>query len=505
MKAIEDEMKKQNQYHLAETIRDIGDELKNYNRISSDNIRIIQEEFTKMGRPDLAEQMRQLENRLKKSCKLVLADSTRVKDVILNAGGLTTTAYLEKGEIIRVSGQRDYQTLYFDVAKAMAGDPRENLPLQNEDRIVIHSVWEQVYKKSVAIDGEIAKPGTYQYTDRMTVRDLVFKGGNIMESAYIDEAEISSLVTEGRKVSKTERKVINLRKALEGDPDNNIILRPNDRVFVKRIPDWGAQKIVNVTGEMRFPGRYVIHKGEKLSSLLERAGGYAPNAYLRGAIFTRLSVKVLQQQGLEDMTKRLERDLLAQSSSGISTALSMEEIKAKELETVQKQKFIETLRQLKATGRMTIRLANLRLLKGSEYDIELEDGDSLYVPQKNNVINVMGSVMVQASYIYLDRFTYKDYIGMAGGYTRYADPGDTFVIKVDGSARKLDRGFMSWSDSRSRWEMSAFGEEIKEIEPGDVIVVPEKFDRIAWLREIRDFTQILMNTAVVAAVVLKLF
>jgi polysaccharide export outer membrane protein len=129
----------------------------------------------------------------------------------------------------------------------------------------------------------------------------------------------------------------------------------------------------------------------------------------------------------------------------------------------------------------------------------------LHVPQKNKVVNVMGSVMSQASYVYLDEFSYKDYVGMAGGYTRYADPSETFVMKVDGSARKLDRGFMNWNDSKSRWEMSAFGEEIREIEPGDVIVVPEKFDRIAWLREIRDITQILMNTAVVAGVILKLF
>jgi hypothetical protein len=154
---------------------------------------------------------------------------------------------------------------------------------------------------------------------------------------------------------------------------------------------------------------------------------------------------------------------------------------------------------------MTIHLAHLRLLKGSEYDIELEDNDTLHLPQKSNVVNVMGSVINQSSYIYLDRLTYRDYIQMAGGYAHYADAGSTFVLKVDGSARKLEKGFLNWSDQRSRWEVTAFGDDVKEIEPGDVIVVPEKFERIAWLREVRDFTQILMNTAVVAAVVLKLF
>jgi protein involved in polysaccharide export with SLBB domain len=299
--------------------------------------------------------------------------------------------------------------------------------------------------------------------------------------------------------------MINLKKALEGEPAENVVLSPYDHLFVKRIPEWGAMKFVTVSGELKFPGRYAVHKGEKLSSLIERAGGYAPGAYLRGAVFTRQSVRELQQQGLEEMTRRLEKELLVQGSASVSAALSAEEIRAKEVEMAQKQKFIETLRALKAQGRMAIRLANLRLLKGSEYDIELEDGDRLHIPQRQNVVNVMGAVMAQASYVYLDRFTYKDYIGMAGGYARYADEDSTFVLKADGSARRLARGFVSWNDNRSRWELAAFGEEIKDIEPGDVIVVPEEFGRVAWLREIRDITQIVMNTAVMAAVVLKLF
>ncbi|MBE0557105.1 MAG: SLBB domain-containing protein, partial [Proteobacteria bacterium] len=413
--------------------------------------------------------------------------------LILMAGGLTNDSFREKGEIIRTSRERAYETIYFNVAGAMEGDPAHNLVLQDEDRIVVHSIWEQVYKKNVSIDGDVAKPGKYQYTEGMTVRDLVFKGGNILESAYVDEAEVSSIVIEqGRKTSRTERKVINLRKALEGDPANNLVLLPYDRLLIKRIPDWSALKIVTVTGEFRFPGRYTVHKGEKLSSLIERAGGYTANAYLRGAVFTRQSVREIQQQGLEEMARRLEKELIVQGSAAISAALSAEEIKGKEVEMTQKQKFIETLKSLKAQGRMTIRLTNIRLFKGSEYDIELEEGDRLHVPQQNNVVNVMGSVMAQASYIYLDRFSYQDYIRMAGGYARYADQSATFVLKVDGSARRLDRGFFGWIDSQPRWEKTAFGKHVKEIEPGDVIVVPEKFDRIAWLREIRDITQILM-------------
>jgi len=101
----------------------------------------------------------------------------RVKDAILAAGDLTKDAYLKKAEIIRVNEQKEYQTIYFDVAKALENDPGANLLLQDQDRIVIHSIWEEVYEKNVYIAGDVKNPGTYQYTKQMTVKDLVFKGG----------------------------------------------------------------------------------------------------------------------------------------------------------------------------------------------------------------------------------------------------------------------------------------------------------------------------------------
>jgi polysaccharide export outer membrane protein len=146
----------------------------------------------------------------------------------------------------------------------------------------------------------------------------------------------------------------------------------------------------------------------------------------------------------------------------------------------------------------------VRLLKGSPYDIELEDGDDLTIPMENSVVSVVGSVMTeQASFVYEENLTYKNYVEMSGGYTRYADTDNVYVLKVDGSARKLSRGFVSWNSGKSRWEVSAFGEKVKEIEPGDTIIVPEKLEHVAWLREVKDITQILMQMAVTAGVVIK--
>ena len=431
-------------------------------------------------------------------------EGMRVKDAVLVAGDLTRDAYQKKGEIIRVNKEKEFNTIYFNVAKAMADDREENLLLQDQDRIIIHSIWEEVNKKQVDINGDVKNPGKYQYTEEMTVNDLVFKAGNILESAYVDEAELTSLIVKDRQISKMERKTINLGKAMEGDPVHNVRLMPNDRLHVKRIPDWHEAKYVSVLGELKFPGKYVIKKGERLTSLIARAGGYTDEAYLRGAAFTRENVRALQQTSLNEMAKRMEREVMSQGSAQLATAVSKEEIESKKAELEQKRKFIESLYALKATGRMTIKLAHARLLKGSDYDIMLEDGDSLTIPTKNDVVNVMGAVISHGSYIYSDALKYQDYIAMTGGYSEYADEGNVFVLKVDGSARKIKKS-ISWNPFKSRWEITVFGEKVKELEPGDTIIVPEEVSRIAWMREIRDITQILMQMAVVAAITTNMF
>lgn len=504
-KEIRDELIKIQRFDLVEKIRTMENEFVKNGQISVRDFRDIQQEFRKIDRMDLVERSKIFESKVKRNFNIDLVANMRVKDAILSAGGLTRNALMEKGEIIRVNDRKTYTTIYFSVAKAMADDPAENFLLADQDRIVIHSVWEQIPKQTVSIDGEISKPGTYQFTEHMTVKDLVFKGGNILESAYLNEAEISSMVVTPGNQIKFEHKIIDLRKALDGNPGHNMVLKPNDRVLIKRIPEWRDVRFVTLSGEVKFPGRYPIRKGERLSSAIERAGGYTNKAYLRGAFFTRERVRELQQKGLEDMADRLERELLSEGSAAAAKASSAEDLAATKAQLDQKVKFVASLRKLKATGRMTIKLAHIRILKGSEFDVVLEDGDTLEIPEANNVVNVIGSVMSNGSFIYSSRMHYEDYIEMTGGYSSYADKNNIFVMKVDGSARKLSKGWFNWSSKRSRWEMSGYEQEISQIEPGDVIVVPEKIDHIAWLREIKDITQIMMNMAVVAGVVLKMY
>lgn len=439
--------------------------------------------------------------------KYDLIRNSKVKDAILAAGGLTKEAYLDRAQILRVGKNRQYeQIIYFSVTRALDENDEDNIPLQEDDVVTIRSLSEVFYRQTVSAGGALAKPGNFEFAEKMTVKDLVFAAGNVLESAYLDAAELSSMVIDNGAIARMVTRDINLRKALAGDPEHNEELKPYDRLFVRNITDWRLERYITVSGQVRFSGKYMIQKGEKLSSVIERAGGYLDGAYLRGSVFTRERVRLDQQRSMEEMAARMEKDLLVTGTMKVSTSVSVEEVQAKQNEIVQKKKLIENIRSIKAKGRMTVKLAPLETLKGSEYDIALENGDELIIPERNNVVGVVGSVMGQGSHIFSEKADYQDYINMSGGYSDYADESNVFILKVDGSARKAKRGLLNWNRNPNHLETVVVSErDTYYVEPGDVIVVPEKFDRIAWLREIRDITQILMNTAVIAGVVKVLF
>jgi protein involved in polysaccharide export with SLBB domain len=438
-----------------------------------------------------------VDGEVRRAGRFDLNDNMCVRDAILLSGGLKDDAYYKVAELYRTDSKtKDVTILKFNPERALEGDSLHNLVLQDKDRIVIQSSLGYTYRKTVSVDGEVFKPGTYQYGENMTIKDLVFAAGNVLDSAYLEEADITFHIVEKGKNAILDHRQINLKKALEGDSEHNFVIQPFSRLFVKRIPNWRSEDFVSLTGEVRFPGRYIIEKGERLSNLLERAGGYTDKAYLRGAQFFRTRVRDLQQKTLNDTVIRLEKEIMADSSIRLATAVSPEEVSGLQAQQLGTQRLIDAMRRTEITGRTTIRLAHLRLLKGSNYDVELENGDNLYIPQKNNIVNVSGAVMAQGTYLHSDGLNYKDYIEKSGGYTRFADEKNIFVLKVDGSAMKIPGGMFNWSSSRSRWEVAGFEEEIKTIEPGDTIVIPEKLQATAWMRNIKDATSVLANMGI---------
>ncbi|OPY79848.1 MAG: Polysialic acid transport protein KpsD precursor [Syntrophorhabdus sp. PtaU1.Bin153] len=430
-----------------------------------------------------------------------LKGETRLLDLVRMAGGLAGTAYRGRVQIQRIQNS-EYRSYFEGDLIDVESNVGKNIVLKESDLVRVFAVTEK--KNTLTITGAVASPGEYGVESGVTrVKDLISLTGGLLYYAS-NQMEVTR-VTVTQSGPRTERLVIDASKALKDDPAHNIPLQMNDYLFVRTVPEWRLYRTVTLTGEVMYPGTYTITRGERLSSLIERAGGYTDMAYLRGAVFTRERVRELQKKNIDEMTKRMQRELLAEGATQTAGALSAEEIQARKLELEQRQKFVEVLKQQQPTGRMSIKLAHIRLLKGSEYDIELEEADTLTIPTRNAVVNVVGAVMSDGSYIYNEHWGYEDYIQMAGGYSRYADEDNVFVMKADGSARKLAQGFVNWNPFKKRWETAGFDDNRRPIEEGDAIVVPEKMERTAWMRNLKDITQILANVGLTATSIALLY
>ncbi len=143
----------------------------------------------------------------------------------------------------------------------------------------------------------------------MRLTDLLFAAGGPNEESYLKVAELTRYnVIDGQR-RQGKHFEVNLADAIAGDPKANILLKPHDELFIRTISNWRARAEVDVEGEIKYPGKYSIEEGERLSSVLQRAGGYTDQAYQNAAIFTRESVRQDQQKQLTDLAQRADAEI----------------------------------------------------------------------------------------------------------------------------------------------------------------------------------------------------
>ncbi len=425
----------------------------------------------------------------------------RVSDLIIPYDNLLPEYYPGLARIIRLNPP-EYrpEALTIDLEKALAGDPEHDLLLQEYDTVRLYSRNEMEELPQVTVTGAVLQSGAYRLYERMTVKDLVSAAGNLKRHAYLPQAEITRYFSEGRE-TRTERLLIDLEKALAGDPAHNLPLKVDDHLFVRAIPDSSEKLTIQVRGEVLFPGIYAIAKGETLSSVLERAGGFTEMAYLRGAMFTRESLKEIQRQRLQKLIFEQEQEIYRVSSEMSQGAMSEEEVAATEALLESHRQMVAKLRQAPVTGRMVVHLAELDQFRGSASDFELMGGDTLLVPQNPQSVTVLGEVYNATSMTYRPGKTVSFYMDQVGGTTKDADNSQIYIVRADGTVfSKQQSGFgLRWDDDANRWAMGGFN--TARIYPGDAILVPEKVKKTDIMKETKDISQIIYQMALGAAAV----
>jgi protein involved in polysaccharide export with SLBB domain len=326
-------------------------------------------------------------------------------------------------------------------------------------------------KKVVSISGSVRFPGVYPLADNMTSHQLIQLAGGLTESALDSNGEITRYgIDEERR-----RVVVHIGIDLSAEP---VELEPGDTLQVKQIPLWKQKETVELVGEVMFPGTYTILPGETLLDVLTRAGGLTPHAYARGAVFSRLELRELEQQRLMELKDKLQGEIAASSAAGNQTG--QEQVSLEEAEQLMKN-----LNTIKPLGRMVIDLP--AILDAPQYhDFQLESGDTLTIPRYKPSVTVVGEVQYPTSHFYDQTLDAISYIERSGGYKKNADEQRVYIVKANGSVIQPES---------SAW----FRADRESIQPGDTIVVPLETDRVDKLTVWSRATQIIYQAALGAA------
>ena len=338
---------------------------------------------------------------------------------------------------------------------------------------------------AVALFGDVGRPGIYPITVGVGLDAVVGAAGGLARSADLSSVELSRQPLEGSggPLLPLERRTLDLRSGNLAA----VRLSPRDSVRVPRAFSDRDIGPVRVLGEVVRPGIYDIRRGERLSDLLTRAGGLTAQAYTYGAVFTRDSARLRQQEGYQRIAREIETSLMtlaaAQAQPGGTPASGRgadvgEAIRAG-------RELAAGLRAAPAAGRVVIEANPAVLIARPETDILLEPGDVLVIPKRPADVAVVGSVLNPGALAFESGRRATDYVRQAGGVARFADASRAFVVLPNGSARPA---------GISGWNLSS-----EPIPPGSLIVVPQDPAPYETWGMIRDLTGIFAQVAISAA------
>jgi protein involved in polysaccharide export with SLBB domain len=287
------------------------------------------------------------------------------------------------------------------------------------------------------------------------------------------------------------------RAILQGDPAHNLELRPGDVVTVYsqrdlRAPVSRQTRLVTVDGEVQAPGVYQLQPGETLRSLIQRAGGLTPQAYVYGLEFTREETRRRQQENLASAIARLEA--LAATQAARDAANRRDDAQTSNVSNAATQAQLARLRQLQPNGRIALELSPDATVDALP-EVPLEHADRISVPARPGFVTVAGAVVNSNAFLWRPDRTAGDYMRLAG-VDEAADPANTFILRADGTVT-------SAADRRG-W-FSRGGVESERLEPGDAVIVPNQLDfetfGRALVRNLKDWSQILANFGIGAAAI----
>ena len=360
-----------------------------------------------------------------------------VRELVDKADGLMADAFTGRAVLYRERENKTREVKQIDIRAIMEGT-QPDIPLQKNDVLYIPSIHDLEDLGNVQIYGEVAHPGDYPYADNMTLEDLVITAGGLRESASVVRVDVARRIKDPKSTESSatigQTFSFGLKDGFVVDGEPGFTLQPYDQVFVRRSPGYSAQQNVTVSGEVLYGGTYALtSKSERISSIIAKAGGATPFAYVKGAKLTRVANEE-EIKRMQDVVNLLRRQVSEEMMDSLGITVQRTFTVGIDLEAA---------------------LAN----PGSDADIVLREGDVISVPEYNNTVKIDGAVMMPNTVSFKKGESVKYYISQAGGYGQNAKKSKKFIIYMNGQIAEVK------------------GSGKKQIEPGCEIIVPSKRKR----------------------------
>lgn len=371
-----------------------------------------------------------------------------VRQLVEKADGLLGDAFTGRAVLYRERENLTKEVLPVDIEGILKGTSPD-IALQKNDILYIPSIHDLQDMGKVTISGEVNKPGSYTYADHMSLEDLVITAGGLKESASLVRVDVSRRIRDPKGTTEPDMIGQNFSFGLKDgfvvDGEAGFELQPYDQVFVRRSPSYNEQVSVTVDGEVLYRGEYTLStKSERLSSLIQRAGGVSRYAYVRGAKLRRVANEE-ELCRMEDVVKMVRREI----GETLATSLGL---------------------KVDSTFTVGIDLEAALANPGSDADLVLREGDVLTVPEYNNTVKVNGAVMMPNTVSYAKGKSVKYYLNQAGGYSANAKKSQKFIIYMNGQVAEVK------------------GSGKKQIEAGCEIVVPNKTKKLNFATVVSNAT-----------------
>jgi protein involved in polysaccharide export with SLBB domain len=412
-----------------------------------------------------------------------LTDGLTLSQLIKNAEGLRGDAHTAQASILR--NKEDLSTEMIQVnLKAVLDGSAPDILLKREDVIRIASIYDIQNERYVQVLGEVKNPGAYPYSESMKVEELLVMAGGLQESANIKDVEIARRLEDSDMGTLSDIIPAQINGNLSFN-ENSQVLMPFDQVIVRKRANFTMQRLVSVDGQVNSPGIFAIQSsGERISDLVNRAGGVNQFAYAKGAtlirrteFFNTESEQIRRQRNLEELRQKLATNPTnSEAQEELLQRLFKDlPMKASTVDTILSQTKKESLDEIaagtpgfsvkiKQNEAVAINLEEILKNPGSEEDLIIEEGDILSVPKLLQTVRMRGNVVYPTTIRFESGRSLKHYINGAGGFERRANRKQTYVVYANGAVNKT-KGILGIRN-------------YPNVEPGAEVIVPTKGPKV---------------------------